>query len=348
MTRRGVFGGRRIGRAIGWLGLASALSALSCKARGTEQSASPETTRIQSFPQAATSGGDAGTLAHTLLETAAASPTELAAAWLDALGRRDISGLLAQTQYPFDLRDTGTTGRAGSHEIHLRATSAEEMQAIIQSLATDDVLDRTMKAGFMRRIDEFEGDHISSWAARWEADIRPDVRPLNVFYHNNEAVFDLILLVGTSGVRALWKTGVDASSEVTAATQWLQALRDHDTPLLQRLTSYPFELRDSELEANCRSRVASGPAELPSVLACLLDDALLNEALKSNFRLFAGRAPDEVPRPFESWRRPEHAGLWPATVGIRTDAGNAYELCFLVAKSGVRVLWKRGWFSPPD
>jgi hypothetical protein len=290
MARRGAFGGWNIGRTIGWLGMASSLCALSCKARGTEQPASPETTRVQSFPQAATPGGDAGTPVQNLVETVAASPTELAAAWLDALGRRDISGLLAQTQYPFDLRDTGTTRRAGSHEIHLTATSAGEMQAIIQSLVTDDVLDRTMKAGFVRRIDEFEGDHISSWAARWKADIRPDVRLLNVFYHDNEAVFDLILLVGTSGVRALWKTGVDASSEVTAATQWLQALRDHDTPALQRLTSYPFELRDSELEANCGSRVASGPAELPKVLACLLDDALFNEALESNFRLLAGRA----------------------------------------------------------
>jgi hypothetical protein len=278
------------------------------------------------------------------------SRTELASAWLEALRRRDASGLAAVTQYPFDLRDTGTAGRAGSREAHSSATSERDMPAAVQSLITDDVLDRAMQAETYGRIEELEGGQVSGWAARWEGSIPADVQAFTAFFRSNEAAFSFIFLVGDAGVRSVWKTGFDAAAEVSLAAQWLQALRDRDTPALERLTSYPFELRDSQLEAHCGSRTASGRAELSATLDCLLDDPLFSEALKTRgaFKPYAGSTRDFVPGFFEGWRRPEHAELWPTSVLISTGGGHEYDLCLLVAKNGVQVLWKRGSFSPPD
>jgi hypothetical protein len=349
MRRNGLLECLLVGRVFASVGLVASLVAVSCRAPNSEHPSTSVSTSVQPSPMPLVAEVDAGVPLAAVATPSVTLATEIATAWLEALRRRDVSALVAHTEYPFDLRDTGTAGRLGEHEVHLTATNASAMQDLIKSLVTDDVLSKTMRAERDGRVKAFKKDgYIYSWAEQWRGDLLPDLRPLSVRFQNNDAAFTFIFLVGKSGVRALWKTGFDATVEVELVTRWLLTLRHRDIRALERLTSYPFELRDNQLGANCGSRMASGPTEMRAALACLLDDALFNEALKADSIVSAGLKQDFVPGFFEGWRRPEHADLWPTMVLIGTDAGNEYDLTMLVAKNGVRVLWKRGSFSPPD
>jgi transposase len=273
--------------------------------------------------------------------------TEIASAWLAAFRRQDMESMLAQTRYPFELRDTGIAGRPGSQEARRTAASAEEMPAAIGPLFTDTVLDRTMKAERDGRVEVRAG--IPYWADRWRADLQSGMQMREAYFRADDASFSFLFFVDESGVRALWKNGFDASLEVELAGSWLNALRQRDLDALERLTSYPFELRDTEVEAHCGLRRAAGPKEMPGIVDCLLNGPILSKAMnRIRSRIEAGRTQDYEPGIFKGWRRPEHANLWPATLLIGTGAGNEYDLTFLVAKNGVRVLWKRGSFVPPD
>jgi hypothetical protein len=330
------------------LGLATLLCAFSCKAPALELHTPPETTGVQPLPELAARRPDAGAPFASARPASVPNAIELATAWLDALRRRDVSALMTLTQYPFDVRDTGTSGRLDHEEKHLAAETAVALPAVMETLLSDEVLYKAMRAERDGRVKAFKDGYISSWAERWRTDLTPDLRAVSAYFRTNDASFTFIFLVGESGVRALWKTGFDATVEVSFATRSLEALRRHDIRALEGLTSYPFELRDNGLEAHCGTRLAAGPKELAAALACLLDDPLFNEALKANSIVNAVLRQHFVPGFFEGWRRPEHAGLWPAMALIGTDAGNEFDLTFLVAKNGVRVIWKRGSFSPPD
>jgi len=221
------------------------------------------------------------------------------------------------------------------------------MSEAILPLLTDAVLGRTMKADRDGRVEVRTG--IPYWAERWRPALQPEMQVREAHFRADDAAFTFLLFVDESGVRAVWKNGFDASQEVDLATRWLDALRRRDLDALERLTSYPFELRDTEEEAHCGSRRAAAPKDMPGILDCLLNDPILNEAMdRIRSGIEAGRTQDYEPGVFKGWRRPEHANLWPATLLIGTDAGNEYDLTFLVAKNGVRVLWKRGSFVSGD
>jgi hypothetical protein len=276
----------------------------------------------------------------------AASARDIATAWLDAFRRRDVAALSAVTGYPFELRDTGTAGRPETREFRRTAAAPEQMPEVLASWLSDDVLDRTMKASQTGQVQELA--QISYWAKRWGSEVPPDTRPSEAYVSTNDAAFTFLFLVEGGRVRAVWKTGFDASIEVDLATQWLDALRRKDIDGLQRLTSYPFELRDAEVEAHCGDRRASTPKQMPKTLDCLLDDPIFNSALgRIRSKLKAASSRDSESGYFKGWRRAEHADLWPVTLligGGSPTMGDGYEfdLTFLVAKEGVRAFWKSG------
>jgi hypothetical protein len=281
--------------------------------------------------------------------SAALSPAgvDLAGEWVSAFRRQDVAGLTTHTAYPFEFRDMGTAGRIGSGQARRSISSAREMTEMLAPLFADEVLERTIGAERDGRIEE-RAD-IPYWAEPWRADAPPGLRPLQAYFSANDAAFSFVFFADQAGVRALWKNGFDASLETALATQWVDALRRKDVDTLQRLTRFPFELRDSGVEAHCGSRRAANSTQLPTTVDCLLSDPIFGQAL-SRIRsgVEAGRTQDYEPGVFRGWRRPEHADLWPATLLIGNGAGNEYDICFLVAKNGVRAFWKRGSFISRD
>jgi hypothetical protein len=94
-----------------------------------------------------------------------------------------------------------------------------------------------MRAERDGRVEAFKKDgYIYSWAEQWRADLGSELRPLSAHFLSNDASFTFIFLVGKAGVRALWKTGFDATVEVELATRWLRTLRNRDIRALERLT----------------------------------------------------------------------------------------------------------------
>jgi len=277
---------------------------------------------------------------------------EIATAWLDAFRRRDTAALSAVTGYPFELRDTGTAGRQETREVRRIAAVSDQMPDVLASWLSDDVLDRTMKRSQTGQVQELA--EISYWAKRWRSEAPSDTRPSEAYFSTNDAAFTFLFLVEGTRVRAVWKTGFDASVEVDLATRWLDALRRKDIDSLERLTSYPFELRDAEAEAHCGDRGATAPKQMPKVVDCLLDDPIFNKALgRIRSKLEAASSRDSESGYFKGWRRAEHADLWPVTLLIGGGSptlgdGYEYDLTFLVAKNGVRVFWKSGALTSGD
>jgi hypothetical protein len=317
--------------------VAAFLSAMACK----PPLAGPVSVEVAPAPAAAHRHADTDATAVLAPVTSRA----IATAWLDALRRRDIAALAAHTRYPFEFRDRGTAGRPGAHEIHLTADSPQQLGELISPLFADNVLTRTMKGERNGRVES--RTDLPDWAEPWQEEQPRSVDQLRAYFSADDAAFSLILFVDESGVHAVWKRGFDASVEVDLALHWLEALRQRDMVTLQHLTSYPFELRDSEVQAHCGARTAASPKQLPKAMDCLLSDPILIQALSRGPKVEAGLSPDDEPGVFKGWRRPEHADLWSATSIIFADgaapgSGNEYDLCLLIAKNGVRVFWKRG------
>lgn len=345
MTERCYLGKMTIGVGTQLLVLAVLTGATACTtgpARPPSTSAAEPETPVTTNPVTA---NEPAAGAQSGAGSVAIPEVNLAAAWLDALRRQDRPDLIAQTSYPFDLRDTGAEGNCAPNRT---VANADGMPAALDCMLTDALLVQLLKAGSDVPVETLDDGFLPPWAAQWRRDLRPELRPLTAFFRHDDAAFSFIFLVAKDGVRAVWKTGFDATTEVQLATQWLDALRRHDVASLERLTSYPFELRDTEREAHCGSRSAAASRDLPGVIDCLFKDALFNRALKANSVVKAAHAKDFVPGFFEGWRRKEHADLWPTQVLFGTDAGDEFDLTLLVAKNGVRVVWKRGSFSPPD
>jgi hypothetical protein len=184
---------------------------------------------------------------------------------------------------------------------------------------------------------------ISSWAARWRAELRPDEKAVTVHVSRPDASFTFILLVAHDGVSGLWKTGTDATAEVALASRWLEALRQNDLPALTRMTRYPFDVRQSGNAPGCEGRRAPRAADLHAAVECLLADTAFRRALSQSAKapVEAGPTRAYVPEFFEGWGHTERAELWPTLLHLETSDDLAIDLLLLVAKDGVQTAWKR-------
>jgi hypothetical protein len=321
-----------------------ALAPASCKAPVAER---PSPTTPPPLSTATAREGDAGAVAPAAEAVPALQPAGHATAWLDALRLGDDAALFAQTEFPFELRDEGTRGTPGRCSALQRAENAGRSRAALDCLLQDDLVLRVMRATSVE-VQRLEPAHLQSWPSSWRSDIAPALIPFGAFFRSDAAAYEFVILASASGVRSVWKRGFDATEEVRLAAEWLAALSRKDLGSLERLTTYPLEVRDTEVEAHCGSRRAATPQELPAAVACLMNDPIFDDALGNGVRIRAAMKQDFEPGVFEGWRRPEHAALWPATALIANRAGNEYDLALLVAKNGVRVFWKRGSFISAD
>jgi hypothetical protein len=267
--------------------------------------------------------------------------------WLAALRRRDVTALSAQSRYPFELRDTGEQGHCPARRT---APDAARMAAAVDCLLDDELLTSLLQAGSSVGLQALPDGFLSSWAARWRGELRPDEKPVTVHLSRNDASLTLILLVARDGVGGLLKTGTDATLEVALAKQWIEALRRRDLPALNRATRYPFELRQSDPTPGCEARTALRVGDLRAAIECLLADDAFSRALSlgSSNTIEAGPARGYVPEFFEGWANADRGGLWPTLLHLETSEDVAIDLMLLVAKDGVRAVWKRTGPLAPD
>ena len=127
--------------------------------------------------------------------------------------------------------------------------------ALLAPLFDDHALERTMQSERDGRLELRE--QLPHWAEPWRDYQPPGAQQFDAYFHAPDAAFSIILFTDGAGVRALWKNGFDASLQVALATQWLDALNQRDLQALARVTSYPFQLRDSEAESQCGARQAN-------------------------------------------------------------------------------------------
>jgi hypothetical protein len=278
-----------------------------------------------------------------LASSAPLSQTELASAWLDALRRRDAPALTAHSRYPFELRDTRAEGNCDERRT---AANAEQLPALSACLVHDDLLAQLLNDEPATPVEALPAGYTPGWANQWKPELTSDVTPFSAYLQRDDASVSLILLVANDGVRAVWKNGFDARPEVNLATRWLAALRQGNVTALIQLTSFPFELRDRDLHANCGKRTARNASEMTRTLDCLLADEVFKAAILEESPVKAGLSRDFEPEMFQGWRHGDQVDLWPALVLVGDEVGNEFDLTLLVGKSGVRALWKRGSFSP--
>jgi hypothetical protein len=144
-----------------------------------------------------------------------------------------------------------------------------------------------------------------------------------------------------------------ADHEIALATKWLAALRRRDVSGLTRLTSYPFILRDTRSQGSCKDRrTAVDPDSVPATVKCLMSDEWLDRALKANPVPVLERLSD-----FPAWAKPWRESVSGDLQSLYTTAdapGCEFDFVLLVAKEGVRALWKTGStvgkqdMRPPD
>jgi hypothetical protein len=266
--------------------------------------------------------------------------------WLAAFRRGDLAALQAQSRYPFELRDTGEQGHCPGRRT---ASDAASLGATLACLLDDELLASLLRTHPETAPRALPEGFISSWAARWRGERRPDEKAVTVHVSRPDASFTFILLIAHDGVRSLWKTGTDATAEVALATRWLQALRQRDLPALERMTHYPFDVRQTAPTPICESRTAPRASDLRRAIECLLADEAFSRALSQSAKAAVEAGPTRayVPDVFEGWGPVDRGELWPTLLHLETSDDLAIDLLLLVAKDGVQTAWKRTGFPPP-
>jgi hypothetical protein len=136
----------------------------------------------------------------------------LAVEWLSALGSGNVPSLARVTQYPFELRDRGSSSTCGTRT----AAGSEALNRAVQCLTSNKVFRQAM-----RDSPEFpptvyrSADQLPGWArAWWDKQGAPAVKIVTFLVATKAGdEFDLLFLVDKSGVHALWKSGSFESTD---------------------------------------------------------------------------------------------------------------------------------------
>lgn len=107
---------------------------------------------------------------------------------------------------------------------------------------------------------------LEAWANKWHVQPTPGLQIISGYFARQDARYTLDVQVDGQGVVAVWKSGINGSREIQIARQWLDAVKARDVEALERLTSYPFEVRDAGRDALCGKRTATSQAELSGCL----------------------------------------------------------------------------------
>lgn len=269
----------------------------------------------------------------------------IATRWVEALRDADQPGLSASTVYPFELHDASSTCKEQT------ASSPEQLSTVLACLSNDPVLIDVLRKHDSAAIEPLPSARLGSWARKWHVSAVPGMRIVTAFFDRRDARAQLDLWVVDGGVRGVWKSGVNGSREIQLATEWLSAVKKRDVERLAKVTSYPFEVRDTRRDAACGKRTAKSRDTLPAAVDCLFQSELLHRALvdSPSTRLLANEPTDSLPEWIEPWwREKEHRGLLRVFALVATNEGHEFDLQMLIARDGVRVVWKLGSLESRD
>jgi hypothetical protein len=262
--------------------------------------------------------------------------------WLDALRDGKRRELEAYTAYPFELHENGG---CGSREAASRAELANALGCLSGDAGLLDLL-RRHEPSTLERAPERGRTLLDDF----DTEATADVSLVTAVVHSAEARLDVVLWIEDGGVRGVWKAGPAGTREIAMATEWLEALEHRDLERLARVTSYPFELRDTGgSEATCgKGRAAQTREQLGKAVECLFRGKFLHQALVDG----APRRPEKqaTSAPYSSWAEPwwrprDHEPLHSVTAFAATREGlydRTFEMQLLEDDAGVRVFWKIG------
>jgi hypothetical protein len=132
---------------------------------------------------------------------------------------------------------------------------------------------------------------------------------------------------------------------VEVATQLFAALRAADSVALAALARFPFQLRDTGSEGECKSGSAESAAQLPGLVQCLLSDSLLMGDLKEHPQLLTEEiAKKDLPAWTKKWRKEIQSGQTLVYVMVPGN-GNTFHFIVLASADGAYAIWKEATFE---
>lgn len=272
----------------------------------------------------------------------------VAATWLDTLVRGDLPALTRQTGFPFELRDSGKEGHCPPLAT---AGAASELAGVTSCMRSDDVLTSVLREHSTGGFDPLLPDGLQTWARPWRESLDPTWQLVTGYFSRPDAYVEVNLAIAKDGVRALWKTGMDGTRDAALASQWLAALRAKDMTAIERLSAFPFDLRDTGRHASCGRRVADKPDSMRKMLSCLLGNDVLNQALAESPEspAIVAHPEDEPPEWATSWLA-SRSSTPSVRVGVlvATGKGDEFELLLLVSGSRVQGIYARGGFEATE
>jgi hypothetical protein len=228
------------------------------------------------------------------------------------------------------------------------AATAEKLPNVLQCLLKDQVLVDVLERSDSAAVEPFPDIHFGSWAKKWSVAADQTRRLTVASFNREDARFEIYLRVVDGGVRGVWKSGVSGAWAIKLAVEWLDALRNRDIKRMAQVTNYPLELCDTRREALCGKRVAKDSDALAKTVECLFKGELLHRALvESPASGFSASAPSESPPNWVEpwWREKEHRALQRVGTMVSTAEGYEFDFQILVAREGVRTVWKLGSFE---
>jgi hypothetical protein len=269
-----------------------------------------------------------------------------AAAWLEALRARDEDTLNRSTTFPFQWLQT----EGSSCNAKQPATTVKEFSPIIGCLLADMKLRRALTEHDRAGVADLPIGHLQDWARPWRAQAPAGAVLVNAFIKRSDMRLDMDVWVNQGSVQALWTHVVDETAQVGLARSWLDALKRRDLQALAKVTSYPFEVRDSGREAPCGKRDATKPAALEAAVQCLFGNSELIQALESRapFVEAAGETAS-IPNWAERWwQAGKHQGLRKVSAGVTNPSSYSFDMVMMVGPDGVRAFWKLGSLESRD
>jgi hypothetical protein len=138
---------------------------------------------------------------------------------------------------------------------------------------------------------------------------------------------------------------VGVTGSVAVVGNWLGAFRKHDGTGLATLTLFPFALRDTGTEGDCKTTTLAKAELLQPGLVCLTNDELVQEALRANPEpLTKVLSRKTLPKWARRWAGELREGMTPVSVYVPGN-GSAFEFVLIVVGDQIQGLWKHATFE---
>lgn len=134
-----------------------------------------------------------------------ASEVAVVKRWLEALKNRDARSLSEATSYPFEVRDAGREAKCGRRT----AAASGALQSAIKCMFENEELHHALTSNRPFIESTAEDYEVPDWAQRWFQPSRhSSLKTVSAGAHARPGFsFDMVVLVDSVGVRALWMYG---------------------------------------------------------------------------------------------------------------------------------------------